>query len=50
VTGLHRDLEQLPKESGDRPVWSELMTALHSNGVRIVIVEKLDRDERSCIT
>ncbi|MBZ5584233.1 MAG: recombinase family protein [Acidobacteriia bacterium] len=31
------------KESADRPAWSELMTALHSNGVRIVIIEKLDR-------
>jgi DNA invertase Pin-like site-specific DNA recombinase len=31
------------KESADRPAWSELMTALHSNGVRVVIVEKLDR-------
>jgi len=31
------------KESADRPAWSELITALHSNGVRIVIVEKLDR-------
>src|SRR5580700_10407142 len=30
-------------ESADRPAWSELMTALHSNGVRIVIIEKLDR-------
>lgn len=31
------------KESADRPAWSELMTALHSNGVRVVIIEKLDR-------
>jgi DNA invertase Pin-like site-specific DNA recombinase len=31
------------KESADRPAWSELMTALHSNGVRIVVIEKLDR-------
>lgn len=31
------------KESADRPAWSELVTALHSNGVRTVIVEKLDR-------
>src|ERR1035438_5139146 len=31
------------KESADRPAWSELMTALHSNGVKAVIVEKLDR-------
>jgi DNA invertase Pin-like site-specific DNA recombinase len=31
------------KESADRPAWSELMTALHSNGVKMVIVEKLER-------
>ncbi|MGA2143884.1 MAG: recombinase family protein [Bryobacteraceae bacterium] len=31
------------KESADRPAWSELMTALHSNGVKVVIVERLDR-------
>jgi len=31
------------KESADRPAWSDLMTALHSNGVRTVIIEKLDR-------
>ena len=31
------------KESADRPAWSELMTALHANGVRVVIIEKLDR-------
>ena len=31
------------KESADRPAWSDLMTALHSNGVRVVIIEKLDR-------
>jgi DNA invertase Pin-like site-specific DNA recombinase len=31
------------KESMDRPAWSALMTALHSNGVRTVIVERLDR-------
>ena len=30
-------------ESTDRPAWSDLMTALHSNGVRTVLVEKLDR-------
>lgn len=30
-------------ESIDRPAWSELMTALHANGVRIVLIEKLDR-------
>ena len=31
------------KESADRPAWSELMTALHSNGVQVVIIERLDR-------
>ena len=31
------------KESADRPAWSELMTALHANGVKVVIVERLDR-------
>jgi DNA invertase Pin-like site-specific DNA recombinase len=31
------------KESADRPAWTELMTALHSNGVHMVIVERLDR-------
>jgi DNA invertase Pin-like site-specific DNA recombinase len=30
-------------EGIDRPAWSDLITALHSNGVRIVIIEKLDR-------
>lgn len=27
----------------DRPAWSEMIAALHSNGVRTIIVEKLDR-------
>ena len=31
------------KESMDRPAWAEMMTALHSNGVRTIIIEKLDR-------
>jgi DNA invertase Pin-like site-specific DNA recombinase len=31
------------KDSTDRPAWSELMTALHTNGVRVVLIEKLDR-------
>jgi len=30
-------------ESMDRPAWTELMAALHSNGTRAVIIEKLDR-------
>jgi DNA invertase Pin-like site-specific DNA recombinase len=29
-------------DSANRPAWSQLMTALHSNGVRVVIIEKLD--------
>jgi DNA invertase Pin-like site-specific DNA recombinase len=31
------------KESMDRLEWSAMMTALHSNGVQAVIIEKLDR-------
>lgn len=31
------------KESMDRPAWAEMMTALHGNGVRTIIIEKLDR-------
>jgi DNA invertase Pin-like site-specific DNA recombinase len=31
------------KSCAERPAWGELMTALHSNGVRVVIIEKLDR-------
>ena len=31
------------KETMDRPAWLEMMTALHSNGVLMVIIEKLDR-------
>ncbi len=30
-------------EFGDRPAWAELMTALHANGVRTILIEKLDR-------
>ena len=30
-------------ENMDRPKWRELMAALHSNGVRTIIIEKLDR-------
>ena len=30
-------------ETMDRPAWAEMMVALHSNGVRTVVVEKLDR-------
>src|ERR1017187_4528016 len=31
------------KESMDRPAFAEMMTALRSNGVRTIIIEKLDR-------
>ena len=34
------------KESMDRPAFAEMMTALHSNGVRTIIIEKLDRVAR----
>ena len=30
-------------ENMDRPAWRELMTALHANGVRTILIEKLDR-------
>jgi DNA invertase Pin-like site-specific DNA recombinase len=30
-------------ENMNRPAWQELMTILHSNGVRTIIIEKLDR-------
>jgi len=30
-------------DSVDRPAWSELMTVLHSNGVRTIVIERLDR-------
>jgi DNA invertase Pin-like site-specific DNA recombinase len=31
------------KESMDRKAWAEMVTALHSNGVKTIIIEKLDR-------
>ena len=31
------------RETMDRPAWAEMMEALRSNGVRTIIVEKLDR-------
>jgi DNA invertase Pin-like site-specific DNA recombinase len=31
------------QESMDRPAFAEMMTVLHSNGVRTIIIEKLDR-------
>jgi DNA invertase Pin-like site-specific DNA recombinase len=27
----------------DRPAWAEMMTTLYSNGVRVVLIERLDR-------
>jgi DNA invertase Pin-like site-specific DNA recombinase len=30
-------------ENMNRPAWQELMTTLHSNGVRFIVIEKLDR-------
>src|SRR6266700_7801949 len=30
-------------ENMNRPAWSELMATLHSNGVRTILIEKLDR-------
>ena len=43
VTVYREEGVSCTKESADRPAWSELMTALHANGVRTVIIEKLDR-------
>jgi DNA invertase Pin-like site-specific DNA recombinase len=37
------------KELENRPALSELMTALHSNGTRLVLVEKLDRLARTAM-
>lgn len=30
-------------DSTNRPAWAELITALHANGVRMILIEKLDR-------
>lgn len=30
-------------ENMDRPAWRELMATLHANGVRVILIEKLDR-------
>jgi hypothetical protein len=32
----------------DRPAWSEMMTALHSNGVKTILIECLDRLHVPC--
>ena len=34
------------KETMDRPAWAEMMATLHSNGVRTILIEKLDRVAR----
>jgi len=31
------------KDSMDRPAWAAMMTALHANGVKTIVIEKLDR-------
>jgi hypothetical protein len=31
------------KESTDRPAWTQMITALYSNGVRTIVIEKPDR-------
>lgn len=31
------------KETMDRPAWAEMMTALHGNGVKIIVIESLNR-------
>jgi len=31
------------KDSAERPAWSDMMLALHSNGVKTIIIERLDR-------
>jgi DNA invertase Pin-like site-specific DNA recombinase len=35
------------RETVDRPAFADMMTALHANGVRTIIIEKLDRLSRS---
>jgi site-specific DNA recombinase len=37
------------RETMDRPAWAEMMAALHANGVRKIIIEKLDRLSRSLL-
>jgi DNA invertase Pin-like site-specific DNA recombinase len=37
------------KETMDRPAWAEMMTALHSNGVKTILIERLDRLSRLLI-
>lgn len=35
------------KELKDRPAFMEMLTALHANGVRLILIERLDRLARS---
>lgn len=44
ISAIHRE-EGVSgtKAAEDRPAWAKLIKALHSNGVKAVIVEKLDR-------
>jgi DNA invertase Pin-like site-specific DNA recombinase len=37
-------------ENMDRPAWRDLMAVLHSNGVRTVLIERLDRLARNLMT
>ena len=37
------------RETMDRPAWSEMMTALHADGVKTILIEKLDRLSRSLL-
>jgi DNA invertase Pin-like site-specific DNA recombinase len=36
-------------DSADRPAFAEMLTALHSNGVRTILIEKLDRLARDLL-
>jgi site-specific DNA recombinase len=38
------------KETMDRPAWAELMAAMHTNSVRTILIEKLDRLARDLMT
>jgi site-specific DNA recombinase len=38
------------KDTLDRPAWSAMMTALHADGVRTILIERLDRLARRLMT
>src|SRR5215469_5791146 len=38
------------RETMDRPAWTAMMTALYSDGVRTILIEKLDRLARDLAT